>query len=163
MRKSACVAVAAFLFALIPVLAAPQAAASGASSAAPTREEVIARVNKAIEFYRQNGREKTIAELNRHDGAFAKGMDYVDVHDLNGVCIAHPRSPDLVGQNRLDSADVKGKHFIREIVDQAKTHPDGWITFMKENPNNGKIEHKIAYWEVHDGLIFKAGTYDATG
>jgi len=26
---------------------------------------------------------------------------------------------------------------------------------MKENPNNGKIEHKIAYWEVHDGLILQ--------
>jgi cytochrome c len=116
---------------------------------------------RGIQFYQKNGRERTIAELNRHDGAFAKGMDYVDLHDMNGVCVAHPKSPDLVGQNRLNVADVRGKHFIKEIVDAAKTHPDGWITFMKENPNNGKIEHKIAYWEVHDGLIFKAGTYDS--
>jgi len=164
MLKSACVAVAAFLFTLTPVMAAnPAAVVANNPSGVPTRNDVIAKVNKAIEFYRQYGREKTIAELNRRDGAFAKGMDYVDLHDVNGVCIAHPRSPDIVGQNRLDVADVKGKRFIREIIDAAKTHQDGWISYMRENPNNGRIEHKIAYWEVHDGLIFKAGTYDTAG
>ena len=86
--------------------------------------------NEAVQFYRSNGREKTIAELNRHDGPFAKGMDYVDLHDMNGVCGAHPKSPDLVGQNRLDVADIRGKHFIKEIVDAAKTHPDGWISVL---------------------------------
>jgi hypothetical protein len=25
---------------------------------------------------------------------------------------------------------------------------------------SGKIEKKLAYWEVKDGLIFKAGTYE---
>jgi cytochrome c len=161
MLKSACIAVAALLFGLTPVIAAPPSTA--AMAMVPTKDDVVARVTKAVEFYRQNGREKTIAELNRRDGAFAKGMDYVDLHDINGVCVAHPRSPDLIGQNRLDSADPLGKRFIREIIDAAKTHQDGWVTYQRENPNNGQIEHKIAYWAVHDGLIFKAGTYDSTG
>ena len=161
MLKSACLAVTAFLFVLTPVLAAPPS--TPVAMTAPSKDDVVARVNKAVEFYRQNGRDKTIAELNRRDGAFAKGMDYVDLHDINGVCIAHPRSPDLIGQNRLDSADPQGKHFIREIIEAAKTHQDGWVTYLRENPNNGEIEHKIAYWAVHDGLIFKAGTYDSTG
>jgi cytochrome c len=152
MFKHAWVAVAMFLFALTPVIAA--------SPEPPSRNEVIAQVNKAVEFYRSNGRDKALAEFNRRDGAFARGMDYVDVHDMNGVCLAHPISPDVVRQNRLEVADIHGKHFIREIVDAAKTHQDGWITFMRENPNNGQIEHKIAYWAVHDGLIFKAGTYE---
>lgn len=152
MLKSAFVAVAVFVFALTSVVAA--------TPGAPSRNDVIARVTKAVEFYRANGREKAIAELNRRDGAFAKGMDYVDVHDLNGVCVAHPVSPEVVGQNRLDVADMHGKHFIKEIVDAAKTRPDGWVTYMRENPNNGQVEHKIAYWAVHDGLIFKAGTYE---
>jgi cytochrome c len=163
MLKSACIAVSAFLFTSVPVMAANPVPVAATQAEAPTRNDVIAKVNKAVEFYRQNGREKTIAELNRHDGAFAKGMDYVDLHDINGVCVAHPRSPDIVGQNRLDVADSTGKHFIKEIVDAAKTHPGGWVTYLRENPNSGQIEHKIAYWEVHDGLIFKAGTYDTTG
>ena len=152
MFKRAFFAVAIFLFALTPVIAA--------TSEAPSRNDVIAQVTKAVEFYRAYGREKTLAELNRRDGAFARGMDYVDVHDLNGVCLAHPISPDVVGQNRLDVADMHGKRFIKEIVDAAKTHQDGWVTYMRENPNSGAVEHKIVYCAVRDGLIFKAGTYE---
>jgi cytochrome c len=159
MLKSACVAVvSAFLF--TSVIAAPPA--TPISVDAPSKEDIVAKVNKAVDFYRQNGRDKTIAELNRRDGAFAKGTDYVDLHDLNGVCVAHPRSPDLVGQNRLDTTDPNGKHFMKEIVEAAKTHPDGWISYLRENPNNGEIEHKISYWAVRDGLIFKSTTYDTT-
>src|SRR5690242_13844412 len=115
MFKNVCISAAVLLFGLMPVIAATP-------TGAPSRDEVIERVNQAIQFYQKNGRERTIAELNRHDGAFAKGMDYVDLHDLNGVCVAHPKSPDLVGQNRLNVADVRGKHFIKEIIDASKTH-----------------------------------------
>lgn len=149
-------AVAAALFlALSPAMSANRAAEI------PTRNDVIAQVTKAIEFYRVNGRERALAEFNRREGMFAQGMDYVDVHDLNGVCLAHPISPEIVGQNRLGVADMHGKKFIKEIVDAARAQQlDGWVTYMRENPNSGQIEHKIAYWEVHDGLIFKAGTYE---
>ncbi|MBS0420570.1 MAG: cache domain-containing protein [Proteobacteria bacterium] len=152
MFKRAHFAIAIFLFALMPVI--------GVSADAPSRNDVIAQVTKAVEFYRANGREKTLAELNRRDGVFARGMDYVDVHDLNGICLAHPISPDVVGLSRLDVVDMHGKRFIKEIVDAAKTHQDGWVTYMRENPNSGAVEHKIIYWAVRDGLIFKAGTYE---
>ena len=127
---------------------------------APTKDEVTARVKGAVEFYKANGREKAIAELNKKDGLFATGEDYVDLHDISGVCLAHPVSPGIVGLNRLDQADPSGKHFIQEIVDAAKTTPNGWITYQRKNPLSGKIEKKLAYWEVKDGLIFKAGTYE---
>ena len=121
---------------------------------------MTARVKGAVEFYKANGREKAIAELNKKDGLFATGEDYVDLHDISGVCLAHPVSPGIVGLNRLDQADPSGKHFIQEIVDAAKTTPNGWITYQRKNPLSGKIEKKLAYWEVKDGLIFKAGTYE---
>jgi hypothetical protein len=31
---------------------------------------------------------------------------------------------------------------------------------MRKNPVSGKIEKKLAYWQLQDGLIFKAGTYE---
>ena len=163
MLKRACVAVAFCVVASVPIMAANPVPVAATPTDAPSRNDVVAKVNKAVEFYRQNGREKTVAELNRHDGVFANGMDYVDLHDVSGVCVAHPRSPDIVGQNRLDVPDSTGKRVIKEIIDAAKTHPTGWVTYQHENPNNGQIEHKVAYWEVHDGLIFKAGTYDSAG
>lgn len=130
------------------------------AGAAPTKDEVVAQVKKAVEFMKANGREKTLAEMNNKEGQFAKGEDYVDVHDINGVCLAHPVSPGIVGLNRLDQADPNGKQFIKEIVEAAKTKQNGWITYLRKNPVSGKIEKKLAYWQLQDGLIFKAGTYE---
>ncbi len=139
------------------VLSALPLAASMAS--APTKEEVVAVVKKAVDFYKANGRDKALAEFNKKDGLFAKGEDYVDVHDLNGVCVAHPISPAKVGLNRLDQSDSAGKFYVRELVDSAKQKPSGWIEYVMKNPMSGKLQNKLAYWEAHDGLIFKAGTY----
>jgi len=130
-----------------------------ASAAAPTKDEVVAQVKKAVEFYKANGKEKALAELNKKDGEFAKGEDYVDVHDLTGTCLAHPITPGIVGLNRIDQADPSGKKFIKEMTDAAKSKPNGWINYERKNPVDGKIESKTAYWQVQDGLIFKAGTY----
>jgi signal transduction histidine kinase len=156
MFSKLCLSLLVFAVALVP-------AANVRADAAPTKDEVVAQVKKAVDFFKANGREKTLAELNKKDGMFAKGEDYVDVHDVTGVCVAHPVSPGIVGLNRLDQADPSGKQFIKEIVETAKTKPSGWITYQRKNPVSGKIETKLAYWEVKDGLIFKAGTYTQTG
>jgi cytochrome c len=132
---------------------------AGATAAAPTKDEVVVVVKKAVEFYKANGKEKALVEFNKKDGQFAKGEDYVDVHDLNGVCVAHPISPAKVGLNRLDQSDSAGKFYVKELVDAAKQKPSGWIEYVMKNPTTGKLENKTAYWEMHDGLIFKAGTY----
>lgn len=131
----------------------------GAAASAPTKDEVVAVVKKAVDFYKTSGRDKALAEFNKKDGLFAKGEDYVDVHDLNGVCVAHPISPAKVGANRLDQSDSAGKFYVRELVEAAKQKPSGWIEYVMKNPTTGKLENKLAYWETHDGLIFKAGTY----
>ncbi len=132
---------------------------AGAFAAAPTKDEVVTVVKKAVAFYEANGKEKSLAEFNNRQGQFAKGEDYVDVHDLNGVCVAHPISPAKVGLNRLDTTDSAGKFYVKDLVEAAKQKPSGWIEYVMKNPTTGKLENKTAYWEVHDGLIFKAGTY----
>jgi cytochrome c len=149
------------IYAGLAVLLIALAPVTGMSAdAPPTKDEVVAQVKKAVEFMKANGREKTLAEMNNKDGQFAKGEDYVDVHDISGVCVAHPVSPGIVGLNRLDQADSNGKQFIKEIVEAAKTKQNGWISYMRKNPVSGKIQKKSAYWQLQDGLIFKAGTYE---
>src|ERR1700753_1860896 len=139
MFKHVCGALVCLLVGLTPVMGATPAPATAEfaepPAGAPTRDEVMQQVTKAVEFFKANGREKTLAEMNKRDGLFAKGMDYVDVHDLNGVCVAHPVSPDVVGQNRLEVKDMHGKQFIKEIVDAAKSQQqqDGWVSYMREN------------------------------
>ena len=130
-----------------------------ATADAPSKDEVTARVKAAIAYYKANGREKALAELNNKAGQFASGENYVDVHDVNGVCVAHPVTPALVGINRLEQTDPSGKFVYKDMVNASKAKPSGWIEYMRKNPTDGQIEKKIAYWELYDGLIFKAGTY----
>jgi cytochrome c len=126
----------------------------------PTQDQVMATVKKAITFYKANGRAKALAELNNKDGQFAKGEDYVDVHDLKGVCVAHPISPEVVGTNRLEQKDLNGKYWIRDIIEATKKgDTSGWISYVRKNPVTGRQQDKRSYWELHDGLIFKAGLY----
>ena len=132
-----------------------------AAADAPSKVEVTARVKAAVAYYKANGREKALAELNKKDGQFASGEDYVDVHDVNGVCVAHPVTPALVGVNRLEQTDPNGKFVYKDMIAASKAKPSGWIEYMRKNPMDGKIEKKVAYWELNDGLIFKAGTYEA--
>ena len=141
----------AAIFAALPL--------AGALAAAPSKDEVVAVVKKAVEFYQANGKDKALVEFNKKDGLFAKGEDYVDVHDVSGMCLAHPISPAKVGLNRLDQSDSAGKFYIKDLVEAARQKPSGWIEYVMKNPTTGKLQDKTAYWEVHDGLIFKAGTY----
>jgi len=152
MLRKICIGMSLLMLGLAPVMVA-------SAGDAPTKDEVVAQVKKAVAFYKANGREKTLAEMNNKDGQFAHGEDYVDVHDVTGNCVAHPISPGIVGLNRMDTADPSGKLFIKEMVETAKTKQNGWLTYGRKNPVSGKIENKTAYWEVQDGLIFKAGTY----
>jgi signal transduction histidine kinase len=146
---------------LLPLLAIGLLAipVSGALATPPTKDEVTAVVKGAVAFYKANGRDKALAEFNTKDGQFAKGEDYVDVHDMTGTCVAHPISPGKVGVNRMDMPDAAGNFYIKDLVTQAKSKSSGWIEYVMKNPIDGKLENKVAYWEAFDGLIFKAGTY----
>ena len=146
--------------ALLGLVLAAVPLGSAFAEGAPSKDEVVAQVKRGIAFYKSVGREKALAEFNNRDGQFAKGEDYIDVHDVGGTCVAHPVTQSLVGLNRLEAADPSGKKFIAEIVAAAKTKPSGWVSYQRKNPVDGKVENKLAYWEVYDGLIFKAGTYD---
>ncbi len=131
-----------------------------AAANTPTKDEVVATVKKAVAFYKANGRAKALGEFNNKDGQFAKGEDYVDIHDLNGVCVAHPTSPEVVGTNRLGQKDLNGKFWIKDIIEATKKgDTSGWVSYVRKNPVSGRMQDKLSYWELNDGLIFKAGLY----
>lgn len=144
----------ALAFSLLPLAAA--------NAVDRSKDEVVAIVRGAIDYYKANGQAKTLALLSTKDNQFGKGEAYVDVHDLNGVCLAHPNTPGIIGISRLDQADPKGKFVYREIIAAVKAgKKSGWIDYVRKNPVEGKMENKTAYWELYDNLIFKAGIYAA--
>ena len=129
------------------------------ASAAPTKQDAQAIVEKAAAFAATNGKDKLIAEVNKKDGSFNQGELYVFVYDLNGTLIADPVNPTLLGQNNLAKPDADGKLFRKEFVEVAKSQGKGWVDYKFTNPASGKVEPKASYVLKQGDVIIIAGVY----
>ncbi len=145
--------------ALIPIHD-PQAATSNLASQSDAR----AVVSNAVDFYRKNGREHFLKELNNPQGEFCKGDLYAFAYDQNMTMLAHPVRPELVGQNLLDKKDWSGgQYFRREIQQVAQSKGSGWVDYEYENPVSKQHDPKTTYIERADDLIICTGAYKRTG
>ena len=115
-----------------------------------TPEEAKGMAEKAMAFYKANGKEKAIAEFNNPKGQFVKGDLYVVVQGFDGVLLANGGNPSLVGQNHLELKDPGGKFFVKEMVETAKKG-SGWVTYNWTNPVTKKIGTKKAWIVKIDG------------
>lgn len=126
---------------------------------ADDKAEAVRLVEKAAEFMKANGKEKAIAEMSNPNGQFVKGALYVFAYDLNGVMMAHPKNPKLIGQNLIDKTDSKGKLFRKEIIDLAKSQGSGWVDYFYLNPQTKKEEDKTTYLRKVEDLVICCGVY----
>lgn len=126
-----------------------------ASSAA----EATALVDKAIAFYKANGKDKAFAEFSNSKGQFVKGELYIFILDLNGVVLAHGANEKLINKDLSQLKDVDGKLFIQETLQTAKSKGSGWVDYKWTNPTTKKVEGKSTYVKKVDELIFCCGIY----
>jgi signal transduction histidine kinase len=64
------------------------------------------------------------------------GDVYFFVYQLDGICVFHPITPELVGKNVLELRDLNGKPIIQDIVDVGKkpeNDASGWVFYLWEN------------------------------
>ncbi len=131
------------------------ASAALASSAA----EATALVDKAIAFYKANGKDKAFAEFNNPKGQFIKGDLYIFIWDLNGVVLAHGANEKLINKDVSQLKDVDGKLFVQEAVQLAKSKGSGWVDYKWTNPTSKKVEGKSTFVKKVDEIIFCCGIY----
>ena len=116
-------------------------------------------VIKAESFYKTNGREKLLSELNNPKGRFVKGEIYVFALDMKGIGLANI-NPKLVGKDQFELKDADGKYFFKEMINVAKTKGNGWVNYKWTNPISKKIEAKTVYLQrIDDNTIIGCGTY----
>ncbi|MFZ0930201.1 MAG: cache domain-containing protein [Syntrophobacteraceae bacterium] len=109
-----------------------------------TPGEAEAMVKKAVDSFKANGKEKTIAAINDPKGEFMKGELYAFVFDFDIICLAHPANPKLVGKNMADLKDAEGKSFMKAMATMAKAG-GGWVDYKWTNPETKKIQDKSSY------------------
>jgi len=128
-------------------------------SHAADREDAKALVKRAAAYVKYQGKEKALAEISAPKGMFDKGELYVFAYDLQGVMLAHPKNPVLIGQNLLNVSDIEGKLFRKEIVEKAKSQGSGWVDYVYLNPETNKQEHKTTYFQKVGDIILCCGIY----
>lgn len=133
--------------------------AVNAFAADDEKKVAVAMVGDAVKMMKTAGKAKTLAAISDPQGVFVKGELYVFAYDFNGVIVAHPKNPKLVGKNMLEVPDVDGKFFRKDIVALAKKKETGWVDYKYKNPESGKIEHKTTYVTGADDIAICCGAY----
>ena len=128
-------------------------------SYAADRDDAKRLVKQAAAYVKYRGKEKALTEISTPKGMFDKGELYVFAYDLQGVMLAHPKNPALIGQNLIDVPDTEGKLFRKEIVEKAKSQGSGWVDYMYLNPETNRQEHKTTYFLKVGDIILCCGVY----
>lgn len=126
---------------------------------ADAKGDAAALVDKAIAYYKANGREKALAEISNKQGQFVKGEIYVFVWSPKGVILAHGANEKLIGKDIYLLKDSDGKPFVKEAVELAGAKGTGWVDYKWTNPVSKKVEAKTTFVKKVDDLIFACGIY----
>ena len=128
-------------------------------SYASGKDDAKALVKQAAAFVKYQGKGKALAEISKPKGTFDKGELYVFAYDLQGVMVAHPKNPTLIGKNLIDVPDSDGKLFRKEIVEKARLKGSGWVDYLYLNPETNEVEHKTTYLLKVGDIILCCGAY----
>jgi len=123
------------------------------------KDDAKSMVKNAAAFVKYQGKGKALAEISKPKGMFDRGELYVFAYDLQGIMVAHPKNPALIGKNLIDVPDNDGKLFRRDIVEKAKSKGSGWVDYTYLNPESNEIEHKTTYILKAGDIILCCGVY----
>jgi signal transduction histidine kinase len=150
LRTAACLAL------VLVAAAGPTAASEGKA----TKASVEAILEQAAKLYKAGGKDKLLQAVAAKDPRFAKGELYVVVYDLNGVVLAHPVNPKLVGKDLVNVPDVDGKLFRKEFVEVVKSKGSGWVDYRYRNPETNQVEAKTSkVLKLGEDCFAMAGMY----
>jgi signal transduction histidine kinase len=133
--------------------------ATGYVYAVGTPAEAKAMVEKAITYYKANGKDKTLAEASNNKGQFVKEDLYVTIYDMNGKCLAHGANKSMIGLDLINLKDADGKLFVKDRLEIVKAKGKGWQDYKFSNPLTKKMEPKTVWIEKVDDLVFACGAY----
>ncbi len=126
------------------------------------RDHAVALVKKAVAHLKAVGVEQAARDFEDPNGGFIEGEFYLFGNDLDGIRVCNGRTPGRRDkENNLERTDAKGKRFVREMIDIAKTKGKGWVDYHALNPATGQVEPKSAYVERVDNILLGCGIYKA--
>ena len=129
----------------------------------PTTDEPAAftqhYVERAIEMYQREGRDKTFAYYSSSESAVDRWYLFIIDNAIDEL-VLHP-NPSLLGAKSAQRRDSRGYAYGAEML---KTTAEGqWVSyFYRTYDGDRPVEEgdKHTWLKLHDGLIFASGWYD---
>ncbi|MEM7563174.1 MAG: cache domain-containing protein [Pseudomonadota bacterium] len=125
--------------------------------------DVVDKVNEAIELMIDQGADVAFRKFMNPAGGFVKGDLYIFVLNFQGVILAHGAQPNAVGASALESRDTNGHYFIKDLLEQAATRGDGWISYQMYSPCTNKVAQKQVFFKRAGAFVVGAGFYNNLG
>jgi cytochrome c len=114
----------------------------------------------AVDYLQKNGPEKSFGVFSDRKGAFVSNEYYVFIVGLDGILYASGGGSSLyIGLNVLDLHDASGKHFVRDMLDMAKTSESGAIEYQWLNNIDNRIEIKTTQFRKVGNYLVCVGYY----
>ena len=114
-----------------------------------------AYVQEAIDYYKSNGREATVARYNSPDSL--DGQWGLTLADENDILLVTPLAQHLIG------TDLKGLVMPRREIGKemaAATEEGIWINYIFPNVRSSETLYAHTWAVRHDGLLFMSRFYD---
>jgi signal transduction histidine kinase len=124
-------------------------------------QTVVSLVNKALDFFKAQGKDQALKIVNASSGPLRKGSLYVTAIDFKGRILAHPVQEDLRSQDGWEVQDAKGKFIIQEFIKIAKEKGEGWSEYWWLRVGESSPTLKKTYVKRVPGedMLLTAGYY----
>lgn len=127
------------------------------------RNKLVAYVNEALQFAKENDKQKSLEVFNDPTGNFTRDGRYVFAYDYEGRNLALPYQPGLIGTNRLDARDPNGVYFLQQAIDMARLG-NGLHYYIYPDPSRNMTPAlKLSYVANVDGTWFLGSGIYAKG
>lgn len=124
-----------------------------------TAKEAEAMVQKAIKHVAAVGRDKALGDFSEKKAEWVDRDLYLVVLGPTGLILAHGTNPKLVGKDFMTVADVEGKLFTKEMVEQTKAKGKAWIDYKFTDSVTKKVLPKSSYCEKSGDMAVCVGIY----
>jgi signal transduction histidine kinase len=123
------------------------------------RQVLYAKVDHAVRFAGERGRDESLAAFNNISSPFAANGTYIFAFDMNGTTLAMPFQQENLGKNERGLRDINGVSIGERKIALSKTG-GGYFYYVYTNPASGKPAFKVSYVRPVDAQwVAGAGTY----
>ena len=125
-----------------------------------SREDLIDFVEDARDFALHTTQEEALRAFNDINGIYVEGDRYIFAYDFDGIALALPFQPELLGDNRINITDSNGEEYIRDMIALAQSG-EGFVYYIKPDPAENMTQgFKLSYiTKVDDTWWLGAGIY----